>query len=91
MGSLTFNAAERGKTFSVPINDDRQVEADESVKLSLSTPVGGGATTGQRNLADLIIVDNDGRGRSKHDAFWAGYGDWDWAQEWWLKTRRGAK
>ena len=91
-GSLTFSVGEKGKTFLLPIVDDQQAEADESVKLNLTTPTGGGgATLSQKNLADLIIADNDSRGRGRNDSFWAGYGDWDWAEEWWSRIRRSAK
>lgn len=46
------------KTFTIAINDDVQVEGNETVLLALSNP-GGGATLGATAAATLTIVDND--------------------------------
>lgn len=46
------------KTFTVAINDDAQVEGNETVLLALSSP-GGGATLGATAAVTLTIVDND--------------------------------
>ena len=46
------------KTVNVEILDDKVVEADETVHLTLSTPTGG-ATLGTPSEADLTILDDD--------------------------------
>lgn len=58
-GTLTFNAGETAKTFSVPISDDALFENDELLNLTLGAPVG--VALGQRATATLTIVDNDGQ------------------------------
>jgi hypothetical protein len=40
-GTLFFAANETSKTFSIPIIDDSQVEGNETLNISLSSPVGG--------------------------------------------------
>jgi hypothetical protein len=46
------------KTVSIPILDDVLVEGNETVSLTLSSPIGG-ATLGSPSSAVLTIVDND--------------------------------
>ncbi len=86
VGSITFGAGETSRTFTVSIVDDDRREWAETVNLVLTTPTGGGgATLGRRSTAELVIVDDDGhRGHSWFDAFWAGFGEWDWSPNgWW--------
>ncbi|MCL4298376.1 MAG: hypothetical protein KJ077_21745 [Anaerolineae bacterium] len=56
-GTLTFAPGQVSQTFNVTINDDALDEADETVDLSLSTPVN--ATLGTQNTAVLTIADDD--------------------------------
>lgn len=56
-GTLTFNAGETSKTFFVTTCSDTTFEGDETVNLTLSSPVG--ATLGTPNPAVLTIVEND--------------------------------
>ena len=59
-GVLSFAAGEVSKTFDVLINDDALVEGDETVNLTLSSPVNtAGATALGQGTAVLTIVDND--------------------------------
>jgi hypothetical protein len=46
------------KTLEVPIVDDRVLEGDETVNLTLFNPTGG-ASLGSQNTAILTLVDND--------------------------------
>ncbi|MDQ3746940.1 MAG: DUF4214 domain-containing protein, partial [Acidobacteriota bacterium] len=57
-GTLHFASGETSKTFSVLITDDALVEGDETVRLSLSGPLGG-ADIPFRDTATLTIKDND--------------------------------
>ncbi len=56
-GTLEFESGETVKTFSVPIMHDNVVEADETVQLKLTNPVG--AILGSISQATLTIVDDD--------------------------------
>lgn len=58
-GRLTFAAGETSRTFAVPIRADTQVEDDETVTVTLSSP-GGGADLGTLREATLVIRNDDG-------------------------------
>ncbi|MDT7541598.1 MAG: hypothetical protein QOE33_1502 [Acidobacteriota bacterium] len=57
VGTLTFNAGESSKTFTVPIIDDSFVESAERFPVQLSNP--SGATLGTPSTAIVVIADND--------------------------------
>jgi hypothetical protein len=57
-GTLHFASGETSKTFSLLVTDDALVEGDETVRLSLSGPLGG-ADIPFRDTATLTIKDND--------------------------------
>ncbi len=56
-GTLNFAANENAKSFTITIIDDTAVEGNETVNLTLSSPVG--ATIGTPATAVLNIIDND--------------------------------
>lgn len=56
-GTLTFEPGETSKSFTVLINDDVFVEADETFNLTLSDVWNG--TLGSRATASASIIDND--------------------------------
>lgn len=56
-GTLSFDPNQTSQTFSVPITNDSLDEPDETVNLTLSSPVN--ATLGPPVHATLTIVDND--------------------------------
>jgi hypothetical protein len=62
-GKLTFAENETGRSFTIPIIDDGDVEDDETVELELTDP-DGGAILGDPVVATLTIKDNDGAGGS---------------------------
>jgi hypothetical protein len=56
-GTLTFADGETSKTINIPINDDSEVESDETLQLTLTNAVN--ATLGSQDTASLTINDND--------------------------------
>jgi hypothetical protein len=60
-GTLTFDAGDTSKTFSVPLLDDTFVEGPEMVSLSLGAATGG-ASLGSPSTATLTITENDAGG-----------------------------
>ena len=58
-GTLTFQAGDSSKTFTIPIIKGTTTQPDKTVNLTLYTPAGG-ATIGQTN-AVLTIVNNNGK------------------------------
>ena len=59
-GKLSFTAAQTTKTFIVSIRNDTINEADETINLTLSAPVGG--LLGDQSTAVLTVTDNDAPG-----------------------------
>lgn len=57
-GVITFTNGEVSKTITVPINNDTEVEGDETFTVALSNPTGGAQLVGT-TVADVTIVDND--------------------------------
>ena len=58
-GTAVFNDGQASTTFSVPITNDVTGEANETVLLAISSPLGG-ATLGTLTTAVLTIFDDDG-------------------------------
>jgi len=58
--TVSFAAAQTSRTVNIPVVNDTLVEADETVKLTLSTPTGG-ALLGSPATSTLTIVDNDAK------------------------------
>jgi uncharacterized repeat protein (TIGR01451 family) len=56
-GTLTFNAGETLKTFTVPILEDTAVEGDETFGVVLSNPSAGAQLL--TGAASVVILDND--------------------------------
>jgi Bacterial Ig-like domain (group 3)/Calx-beta domain/MBG domain len=59
-GTLSFQAEESSKTFTVPLVNDVYMEGPETLTLTLSNAVGG--TLGIQSIATLTINDNDAPG-----------------------------
>jgi len=59
VGTLTFAPGETSKTFSVLIVDDKLVEGNETLALTLSNATGTGVSLGNPNTAEVTIIDND--------------------------------
>jgi len=56
--SISFATGETSKTVPIPIVNDRVIELNENINLTLSNATGG-ATLGTQKTAKLTIVDND--------------------------------
>jgi glucose/arabinose dehydrogenase len=56
-GTLNFAVGETEKTFTIAINNDTEVERNETVNITLSNPIG--AALGSQNSSVLTILDND--------------------------------
>ena len=55
---VDFANGETSKTVTIPIIDDPELEADETINLTLNNP-SNGAIIGTENTATLTIIDND--------------------------------
>ena len=55
-GTLTFAAGETSKTVNILLNEDDQIEGNESFQVVLSNPTG--ASLGQTNSASVTIMDD---------------------------------
>jgi hypothetical protein len=58
IGTVTLLDGETGKTFSVPLLDDADYEADETFTVDLSNATGG-ATLGTASSATVTIIEDD--------------------------------
>jgi hypothetical protein len=58
-GRLRFAPGEAQKSFDILLTDDATQEPNETVELLIWKPSGGGAVTGLRDRALLVIHDND--------------------------------
>jgi hypothetical protein len=58
-GRLRFAPGEAQKSFDILLTDDATQEQNETVELLIWKPSGGGAATGLRDRALLVIHDND--------------------------------
>ena len=56
-GTLTFNPGETSKTFTVTIVDDALKEPNETIVVTLNSPVSGGL--GSPSVATITILAND--------------------------------
>ena len=56
-GTVTFNAGETTKTFTVPIREDTLAEAAENFRITLSNPTNG--VLGNPNFTTATILAND--------------------------------
>jgi len=56
-GTLIFSRRQKTKTFTIQITNDTTLEANKTINLSLSSPVGG--LLGPQNTAVLTVIDND--------------------------------
>ena len=56
-GTLNFAANQASQTISIPISDDFDLEANETIAITLSNPVG--AILGTQNTTVAKILDND--------------------------------
>ncbi|MBI1733651.1 MAG: SBBP repeat-containing protein [Candidatus Rokubacteria bacterium] len=66
-GTLVFPPGTLSQTFTVPILDDRLDEANEVVRLALTSPTGG-AALGTIRTAELTITDDDTAGTVQFSA-----------------------
>ena len=66
-GTLTFNAGERLKSFSIPLFDDDRTEGGETINLALSNPSGG--RLGPVAQAELTILDDESENPINDTAF----------------------
>jgi hypothetical protein len=68
LGTLTFAPGEVSKTFPVLIVDDKLVEGNETIGLTLSNPAGTGVSLGTPTSAEVTILDNDSVGSTTNPA-----------------------
>ena len=58
-GTLAFAPGVASLAFTVPILDDRLIEGNETIGLTLSAPTGAGSGLGAASQATLTILDDD--------------------------------
>ena len=58
-GRLRFAPGEAQKSFDILLTDDATQEPNETIEMLIWNPTGGGAATGIRDRATLVIHDND--------------------------------